>query len=75
MKRPVSANIEWKRVREDADDPVEKEEEVPSDMIDSDEEHFKHTDPPSAKTGSPKVPSADAVHTKFINMCRQFVCC
>ncbi len=58
------------REREDADEPVDEEEKV---MIDSDEEHFEHTDPPSAKTGSPNVPSADAVCTKFINIGRQFV--
>jgi hypothetical protein len=39
-------------------------------MINSDEENYQETDPPSA---SPKVPSVDAVYSKFINMGRQFV--
>ncbi len=42
-------------------------------MMNSEAEHFQPTDPPSAKTVSPKVPSADAVYMKFINMGRQFV--
>jgi hypothetical protein len=59
--------------REDAADPLEAEEEVPEDVINSDEDGIDHSDPPSAQTGSPKGPSADAVYTKFINMGRQFV--
>ena len=42
-------------------------------MISSDEEHLQETDTRSAKTGSSKVSSAEAVYKKFINMGRQFV--
>jgi hypothetical protein len=69
-EEPSPSQYREQRVREDADEPADEEEEA---MINSDEEHFQETDPPSAKTGSPKVPSADATYSKFINMGRQFV--
>jgi hypothetical protein len=70
-EEPSPSQYRVERVREDADDPADDEEEEA--MINSDKEHLQETDPPSAKTGSPKGPSVDAVYSKFINVGRQFV--
>ena len=72
-EEPSPSQHRWQREREDADEPEEEEEEEEEAMITSDEEPIQDTDPRSAKTGSPKVSSAEAVYTKFINMGRQFV--
>ncbi len=69
---PSPSQYRVERVREDANQAADEEEEEEA-MINSDEDQFQETDPPSAKTGSPMVSSADAVYSKFINMGRQFV--
>ncbi len=71
-EEPSPSQYRLQREREDADEPEEEEEEEEA-MINSDEEHIQETDPRSAKTGSPKVSSAEAVYSKYINMGRQFV--
>jgi hypothetical protein len=71
-EEPSPSQYRLQREREDADEPEEKEKEEEA-MINSNEEHIQETDPRSAKTGSSKVSSAEAVYTKFINMGRQFV--
>jgi hypothetical protein len=70
-EEPSPSQYRLQREREDADEPEDEEEEEA--MINSDEEHLQETDPRSAKTGSSKVSSAEAVYTKFINMGRQFI--
>ena len=72
-EEPSPSLYRLQREREDADDPEDDEEEEEEAVINSDEEHLQETDPRSAKTGSSKVSSAEAVYTKFINMGRQFV--
>ncbi len=72
-EEPSPSLYRLQREREDADDPEDDEEEEEEAAINSDEEHLQETDPRSAKTGSSKVSSAEAVYTKFINMGRQFV--
>ena len=71
-EEPSPSLYRLQREREDADDPEDDEEEEEA-VINSDEEHLQETDTRSAKTGSSKVSSAEAVNTKFINMGRQFV--
>ena len=71
-EEPSPSQYRLQREREDEDEPEDEEEEEEA-LINSDEEHLQETDPRSAKTGSSKVSSAEAVYTKFINMGRQFV--
>ena len=71
-EEPSPSQYRVERELEDADEPVDDEEEEEA-LINSDEEHLQETDPRSASTGSSKVSSAEAVYTKFINMGRQFV--
>ncbi len=59
-------------MREDSAETFEDEEEGPCDLIDSDDEDNGHSEPPFEDTGSPKVPPADAVYSKFVIMGRQY---
>ncbi len=62
-EEPSPSQYRVERVCEDVADPLGEDEEVPEDLIDSDEDDFDHTDPSPAKTRSPKVPSAVAVYS------------
>jgi hypothetical protein len=46
QEEPSPSQYRVEKVREDATDPLEGEEEVPEYLINSDEDNIDHTDPP-----------------------------